>query len=91
MDEYSQSVRDSAAELLASAETLSAQRGVVSGLLDSLTRSVARITDHRMSLIGSFNESDSYVDYQTRMVGASKEIARLATEMVCTFLILAHL
>lgn len=35
-----------------------------------------------MSLIGSFNETDSFVDYQTRMVGAAKEIARLATEMV---------
>lgn len=35
----------------------------------------------RMSLIGSFNEADSFVDYQTRMVGAAKEIARLATEM----------
>lgn len=35
-----------------------------------------------MSLIGSYNEADSFVDYQTRMVGAAKEIARLATEMV---------
>ncbi|KAH9632859.1 hypothetical protein HF086_013646 [Spodoptera exigua] len=36
---------------------------------------------YRMSLIGSYDESDSFVDYQTRMVGAAKEIARLATDM----------
>lgn len=75
---------------MSSAESLSAQRGIVSGLIDSLTRSVTRITDHRMSLIGSFNEADSFVDYQTRMVGAAKEIARLATEMVCTLKIILN-
>lgn len=37
----------------------------------------------RMSLLGSYDETDSFVDYQTRMVGAAKEIARLATDMVC--------
>lgn len=36
----------------------------------------------RMSLIGSYDETDSFVDYQTRMVGAAKEISRLATDMV---------
>ncbi|GBP64326.1 Talin-1 [Eumeta japonica] len=34
-----------------------------------------------MSLLGTYDEADSFVDYQTRMVGAAKEIARLATDM----------
>ncbi|CAH2056203.1 unnamed protein product, partial [Iphiclides podalirius] len=68
-------------ELSAHVRELSSQRGAVGPLLDSLARAVARLTEHRMSLIGSFDETDSFVDYQTRMVGAAKDIARLATDM----------
>ncbi|CAH0698118.1 unnamed protein product [Spodoptera exigua] len=68
-------------ELQAQVRELSAARGAVGPLLDSMQRAIARLTDHRMSLIGSYDESDSFVDYQTRMVGAAKEIARLATDM----------
>ncbi|CAH0716781.1 unnamed protein product, partial [Brenthis ino] len=60
---------------------LSTQRGAVGPLLDCVARAVARLTDHRMSLIGSYDEADSFVDYQTRMVGTAKDIARLATDM----------
>ncbi|XP_068621832.1 talin-1-like [Battus philenor] len=73
--------RAALAELSAHVRELSSQRGAVGPLLDSLARAVARLTEHRMSLIGSFDETDSFVDYQTRMVGAAKEIARLATDM----------
>ncbi|KAI8441655.1 hypothetical protein MSG28_015209 [Choristoneura fumiferana] len=34
-----------------------------------------------LSLVGSYDETDSFVDYQTRMVGVAKEIARLAMDM----------
>ncbi|XP_013143136.1 PREDICTED: talin-1 isoform X2 [Papilio polytes] len=68
-------------ELSTHVRELSSQRGAVGPLLDSLARAVARLTEHRMSLIGSFDETDSFVDYQTRMVGAAKDIARLATDM----------
>ncbi|KPJ17353.1 Talin-1 [Papilio machaon] len=68
-------------ELSTHVRELSSQRGAVGPLLDSLARAVARLTEHRMSLIGSYDETDSFVDYQTRMVGAAKEIARLATDM----------
>ncbi|CAG4949257.1 unnamed protein product [Parnassius apollo] len=68
-------------ELSAHVRELSSQRGAVGPLLDSLARAVARLTEHRMSLIGSFDETDSFVDYQTRMVGTAKDIARLATDM----------
>ncbi|KAM3956237.1 LOW QUALITY PROTEIN: talin_middle and talin-RS domain-containing protein rhea [Aphomia sociella] len=73
--------RDALQELGGAARALSAARGAVRPLLESLARSVARLTEHRMSLVGTYDETDSFVDYQTRMVGAAKEIARLATDM----------
>ncbi|XP_022816795.1 talin-1 isoform X3 [Spodoptera litura] len=73
--------RSALSELQAQVRELSAARGAVGPLLDSMQRAIARLTEHRMSLIGSYDESDSFVDYQTRMVGAAKEIARLATDM----------
>lgn len=42
---------------------------------------MTRVTDNRSSTIG-VDQIDSFVDYQTRMVARSKEIARLAQEMV---------
>ncbi|XP_064075634.1 talin-1 isoform X10 [Vanessa tameamea] len=68
-------------ELTAHVRELSTQRGAVGPLLEAVARAVARLTEHRMSLIGSYDETDSFVDYQTRMVGAAKDIARLATDM----------
>ncbi|KAJ8706954.1 hypothetical protein PYW08_011088 [Mythimna loreyi] len=73
--------RASLAELQACVRELSAARGAVGPLLDTMQRAIARLTEHRMSLIGTYDETDSFVDYQTRMVGAAKEIARLATDM----------
>ncbi|XP_047524858.1 talin-1 isoform X1 [Pieris napi] len=68
-------------ELSGQVRELSTQRGAVGPLLDSVARAVARLTEHRMSLIGSYDETESFVDYQTRMVAAAKEIARLASDM----------
>ena len=44
---------------------------------------MTRLSDHRASLI--ISDSDSYVDYQTRMVEYAKDIAKLAGEMVSKF------
>ncbi|KMQ93936.1 talin-1-like protein, partial [Lasius niger] len=46
--------------------------------LHSEVDETVELEDHRMSTIDTV---DSYVDYQTRMVEAAKEIARLAQEM----------
>ncbi|XP_048001980.1 talin-1 isoform X10 [Leguminivora glycinivorella] len=81
VDQQSQLCRSALTELLECARTLSTERGAVGPLLDSLQRSVCKLTPSRLSLVGSFDETDSFVDYQTRMVGTAKEIARLATDM----------
>lgn len=64
-------------------ETIATEAGVVSGLVESITTSMHQIDD----IYGApIEEGDTFVDYQTRMVTAAKEIARLAQEMVCFLL-----
>ncbi|XP_028167568.1 talin-1 isoform X4 [Ostrinia furnacalis] len=77
----SQLTRSSLSELSAFVRSLSTERGAVGPLLESLARCQQRLAENRMSLIASYDENDSFVDYQARMIAAAKEIARLATDM----------
>jgi talin len=79
IDECAGSTRDALQDLVTSLETISTQSGIVSGVVDNLTRAMTRLSDHRASLI--ISDSDGYVDYQTRMVECAKNIAKLAGEM----------
>lgn len=79
VDETVESMKDALQELQNTLETISTSNGIVTGLIDTISRAMVRLEDHRMSTIDTV---DSYVDYQTRMVEAAKEIARLAQEMV---------
>ncbi|XP_044265750.1 talin-2 isoform X5 [Tribolium madens] len=79
IDEFANSTRDTLQDLVTSLETISTQSGIVSGVVDNLTRAMTRLSDHRASLI--ISDSDSYVDYQTRMVECAKDIAKIAGEM----------
>ncbi|XP_050591616.1 talin-1 isoform X3 [Bombus affinis] len=78
VDETVESMKDALQELQNTLETISTSYGIVTGLIDAISRAMVRLEDHRMSTIDTV---DSYVDYQTRMVEAAKEIARLAQEM----------
>ena len=73
-------------------EHLATQAGVVTGILDSITRAMTRISEssHRLSAYSETGEL-SFVDYQTRMVTAAKEVARIAQEMVSQRQTVAHL
>lgn len=87
IDEYANSTRDTLQELVNNLEAISTQSGIVSGVVDNLTRAMTRVSDHRASLI--ISDGDTYVDYQTRMVECAKDIARIASEMVrviCNFI-----
>lgn len=72
--------REALTDLQATVEKLSTENGVVTGLMEQISRSITKLTDKRQSLLG-VNMNDSYVDYQTRMVQSAKEIARLSNEM----------
>ncbi|KZC14531.1 Talin-1 [Dufourea novaeangliae] len=78
VDETVESMKDALQELQNTLETISTSNGIVTGLIDTISRAMVRLEDHRMSTIDTV---DFYVDYQTRMVEAAKEIARLAQEM----------
>ena len=65
---------------MSTVETIATEAGVVSGLVESITTSMHHIDDIYAAPI---EEGDTFVDYQTRMVTAAKEIARLAQDMVC--------
>ncbi|KAJ8935035.1 hypothetical protein NQ314_013060 [Rhamnusium bicolor] len=79
IDECANSTRDTLQDLVNSLEAISTQSGIVSGVVDNLTRAMTRLSDSRASLI--ISDSDNYVDYQTRMVDCAKEIAKIAGEM----------
>ncbi|XP_012276723.1 talin-1 isoform X2 [Orussus abietinus] len=78
VDEMVESTRDALQELQNTLESISTSSGIVTGLIDTISRAMVRLEDRRSSTIDTV---DSYVDYQTRMVEAAKEIARLAQEM----------
>lgn len=80
LDEGVDNVREAILELNATIEKLSTESGVVTRLMDQISRSISRITDKRQSLMAT-SMSDTFVDYQTRMVQSAKMIARLANEM----------
>ncbi|KAF7995722.1 hypothetical protein HCN44_006829 [Aphidius gifuensis] len=77
IDEMIDSSKDTIRELEGTLEVISTSQGVVSGLIDTISRAMVRLDETRISI----DSVDSYVDYQTRMVEAAKEIARLAQEM----------
>lgn len=86
MDECTEATRDALQDVSRTLEQLATQAGVVTGLLETINRAMTRLTDVRSSqsyiVTDSMHETVSFVDYQTRMVAVSKEIARLAQEMV---------
>lgn len=80
LDEGVTNLREAILELNATVEKLSTDSGVVTRLMEQISRSISRLTDKRQSLMAT-SVSDTFVDYQTRMVQSAKIIARLANEM----------
>lgn len=80
LDDGVENIREAVIELNATVEKLSTENGVVTSLMEQISRSISRITDKRQSLIG-VSMNDSFVDYQTRMVQSAKHIAVIANEM----------
>lgn len=79
IDECANSTRDALQDLVTSLETISTQSGIVSGVVDNLTRAMTRLTDSRASLI--ISDGEGFVDYQTRMVDCAKAIAKTTSEI----------
>lgn len=80
LDDAIESTREAIQELTQTVEKINAETGVVTGLMEQVNRAITRLTYKRQSLLNA-SYSDSFVDYQTRMVQTAKEIARLGNEM----------
>ncbi|XP_044314006.1 talin-2 isoform X2 [Drosophila rhopaloa] len=80
LDEAIDGTREAIQELQQTVEKINAETGIVTGLMEQINRSITRLTDKRQSLLNA-SYSDTFVDYQTRMVARAKEIASLANEM----------
>ncbi|XP_043281171.1 talin-2 isoform X2 [Venturia canescens] len=78
IDETVESTKDTIRELQNTLESISTSNGIVTGLIETISRATMRLEEHRSSTVDTV---DSFVEYQTRMVEAAKEIARLAQEM----------
>ncbi|XP_023303329.1 talin-1 isoform X3 [Lucilia cuprina] len=79
LDEAIENTREAIQELNQTVEKINAETGIVTGLMEQVNRAITRLTDKRQSLLNA-SYSDTFVDYQTRMVQTAKEIARLANE-----------
>ncbi|XP_070064765.1 talin-2 isoform X3 [Drosophila virilis] len=80
LDEAIDGTREAIQELQQAVEKINAETGIVTGLMEQVNRAITRLTDKRQSLLNA-SYSDTFVDYQTRMVATAKEIARLGNEM----------
>uniref|UniRef100_A0A914UKX2 Talin 1 n=1 Tax=Plectus sambesii TaxID=2011161 RepID=A0A914UKX2_9BILA len=79
VDEAAGQLREALTELQMNVQSTASEAGVVSGMVESISRSIAR-TDENVHTSQLTNVS--FVDAQTRMVRACKEITRIAQEMV---------
>ncbi|XP_013778384.1 talin-2-like [Limulus polyphemus] len=77
IDDSADAMQDALHDLLHTLEAAATEAGIVTGLVESINKAVAKVDEHV-----SVTETVSFADYQTRMVNACKEIARLAQEMV---------
>lgn len=79
VDDSVDSTKESIQELQNTLETISTSYGIVTGLIDMISRAICKLEDHRLE----FEEKlDSYANYQTKIVKATKEILNLSQEMV---------
>lgn len=77
IDEAADAMTDALQDVLQTLENVATEAGVVTGLVETIHKSIVKVDERFVSTM-----DDSFVDYQTRMVNAAKEIARTAQDMV---------
>ncbi|XP_041458339.1 talin-1-like isoform X4 [Lytechinus variegatus] len=77
VDEAAQGSKEAVADLIATLEEAASEFGVVSGMVDSISRAIL-VTEQAVPE----NEVGDFVDYQTDMVKTTKAIIRTAQDMV---------
>lgn len=85
IDDSSSDMRSAIKDLLHLLELAASADGHVNSIVEAITKSITRIDERQYSYTnGSAGTPDgmTYVDYQTRMVNYTKEIAKIAQDMV---------
>lgn len=84
IDDSSQAMRSAISELLQLLEAGASEDGHVNAIIESITKSMTRIDERQYygATNGASPDTLTYVDYQTRMVAITKEIAKIAQDMV---------
>ncbi|KAG1695569.1 Talin-1 [Nymphon striatum] len=77
IDESSEAMKEAVQDLLRTLENAATEAGVVTGLVDQITKSIAMVDERHIGV-----SEGSFVDYQTRMVNSAKELARISQDMV---------
>ncbi|XP_017480871.1 PREDICTED: talin-1-like [Rhagoletis zephyria] len=83
IDDSSADMKGAIRDLLHLLELAASADGQVNSIIESITKSISRIDERQYGYTnGSSPEGMAYVDYQTRMVNYTKEIAKIAQDMV---------
>lgn len=83
IDDSSSDMKGAIKDLLHLLELAASADGQVNSIIESITKSISRIEERQYGYTnGSSPEGMTYVDYQTRMVNYTKEIAKIAQDMV---------
>lgn len=84
IDDSSQAMRLAISELLQLLEAAASEDGHVNAIIESITKSMTRIDERQYygTTNGASPDNLTYVDYQTRMVAITKEIAKISQDMV---------
>lgn len=83
IDDSSADMKGAIKDLLHLLELAATADGHVNSIIESITKSISRIEERQYGYTnGSSPEGMTYVDYQTRMVNYTKEIAKIAQDMV---------
>ncbi|XP_065168829.1 talin-2-like isoform X5 [Atheta coriaria] len=80
VDEAVNIVKECLSELGSNVETLSMQSGIVQGVVETIFKSMSKLTDNRASLILTDGDT-SYADFHTRMVQCARDIAKISGDM----------
>lgn len=86
IDDSSSNMRSSIQELLDLLESAASEDGHVNSIIETITKSITRIDERQYTYSNGNSSPDglTYVDYQTRMVNLTKEIPKIAQDMVFT-------
>ncbi|UYV64796.1 TLN1 [Cordylochernes scorpioides] len=88
LDTSAENARVALSELQTTLETAASETGMVTGLVETINKSIVKVPlyihveEYHYVSSSSVTMGESFVEYQTRMVSSCKDIAKLAQDMI---------